>query len=118
MVSKGADVNLSNDHGNTALHYLCFYRYIDIIGYLLKESPLYVNILNKYGKSPLDKCNTEFKKRVLKLLPGPLGNAIFAKRRSFTEVKESVIFLTANFRLKTKAKRNFWLKVKDQTLAR
>ena len=49
-----ADVNFVNEHGNTALHYACFWNYPAIAEDLVEFGAL-VNVQNKYGETPLDK---------------------------------------------------------------
>ena len=48
-------MNFVNEHGNTALHYACFWGYIDIAEDLIDAGAL-VAIQNKYQETPLDKC--------------------------------------------------------------
>jgi len=54
-VEKGADVNIGNDHGNTPLHYACYWRRVEICEFLLDRGAL-VSATNKYGKTPLQKA--------------------------------------------------------------
>jgi len=30
LIDKGIDVNIGNDHGNTPLHYACYWRHAEI----------------------------------------------------------------------------------------
>jgi len=48
-------VNFVNEHGNTPLHYACFWGYADIADDLIGAGAL-VTIQNKYQETPLDKC--------------------------------------------------------------
>ena len=50
-----ADVNFVNEHGNTALHYACFWNYPGIAEDLV-DAGAKVNMENKYRETPLDKC--------------------------------------------------------------
>ncbi|KAJ3399421.1 hypothetical protein HDV05_001800, partial [Chytridiales sp. JEL 0842] len=53
--AKKINVNLANDHGNTALHYACFYNHKAIVAYLLKEvEGVQVGLENRYGKRAAD----------------------------------------------------------------
>ncbi|KAJ3217235.1 hypothetical protein HDU67_008257 [Dinochytrium kinnereticum] len=55
LMQAKADVNLANDHGNTALHYACFWRRKEL-ALLLVENGAILNVKNKYGKLPLDRA--------------------------------------------------------------
>lgn len=48
MINAGAYVNHTNVHGNTALHYACFWRYSNIVLYLAKTAAAHVKISNNY----------------------------------------------------------------------
>lgn len=50
-----ADLNFTNEHGNSPLHYACFWGYNDIAKDLVLHGAL-VSIANKYGDTPLDKA--------------------------------------------------------------
>ena len=54
-----ADVNFVNEHGNTALHYACFWNYPGIAEDLV-DAGAKVNMENKYRETPLDKCQVIF----------------------------------------------------------
>jgi integrin-linked kinase len=47
------NVNIVNDHGNTPLHYACFYRLIEIAIYLVDHGAL-IGAMNKNKKIPLN----------------------------------------------------------------
>jgi integrin-linked kinase len=51
-----ADINFVNEHGNTPLHYACFWAYSSIAEDLVNYGA-YVSVANKYGEIPLDKCS-------------------------------------------------------------
>ena len=55
LLRQKADVNFVNEHGNTPLHYACFWGYTDIAEELIDAGAL-VTIQNKYQETPLDKC--------------------------------------------------------------
>ena len=55
LLRHKADVNFVNEHGNTPLHYACFWGYTDIAEDLIEAGAL-VTIQNKYQETPLDKC--------------------------------------------------------------
>merc|ERR1712038_1986237 len=55
LLRQKADVNFVNEHGNTPLHYACFWGYIDIAEDLI-EAGAQVAIQNKYQETCLDKC--------------------------------------------------------------
>ena len=48
------DVNFTNEHGNSPLHYACFWGYSAIAEDLLLAGAL-VSLANKDGDTPLDK---------------------------------------------------------------
>lgn len=64
-----ADVNVTNEHGNTALHYTCFWGDQAVAEELLAAGAL-VSIANKDGDTPLDKARGALAKRLH-------GNLIF-----------------------------------------
>ena len=45
------DVNLTNEHGNTPLHYACFWSYQGIADDLIQAGGI-VTIANRFGTSP------------------------------------------------------------------
>ena len=63
LLKNKADVNFVNEHGNTALHYACFWNNAAIAEDLLEWGAL-VAIQNKYCESPLDKCSDSLAKRL------------------------------------------------------
>lgn len=52
-----ADLNFTNEHGNTPLHYACFWAYGQIAEALVYRGAK-IALANKYGETPLDKCNS------------------------------------------------------------
>lgn len=54
LVEAGAKINHSNKHGNTALHYACFWRMTEIALFLTKTANAYVKIANNYNQLPAD----------------------------------------------------------------
>lgn len=62
LLRERADVNFTNEHGNTALHYACFWGYDAIAEELVKAGAL-VSLANKDGDTPLDKTKGAFAKR-------------------------------------------------------
>ena len=55
LLKNRADVNVANEHGNTALHYACFWGDHAIAEELVAAGAL-VSIANKDGDTPLDKA--------------------------------------------------------------
>lgn len=55
MIRQKADVSFTNEHGNSPLHYACFWGYADIAEDLVHHGTK-VAIANKYGETALDKC--------------------------------------------------------------
>lgn len=49
-----ADINFTNEHGNTPLHYACFWGYEPIAEELIENGAL-AALANKDGDTPLDK---------------------------------------------------------------
>ncbi len=47
LVENGAEVNLANDHGNTALHYTCFFRFKECTIYLVQRAGARIHVVNK-----------------------------------------------------------------------
>ena len=56
LLRNKADPNLVNEHGNTPLHYACFWGN-QILAEDLIQAGASVSIANKYDHIPLDKCN-------------------------------------------------------------
>ena len=63
MLRHKADVNFVNEHGNTPLHYACFWGYSGVAEELIDNGAL-VSIQNKYQETPLDKCKGSLAKRL------------------------------------------------------
>ena len=63
LLRHKADVNFVNEHGNSALHYACFWGYTDIAEELIDEGAL-VAVQNKYQETPLDKCSNNIASRL------------------------------------------------------
>lgn len=57
MLKHKADLNFTNEHGNTPLHYACFWGYNSIAEGLVYRGAK-IALANKYGETPLDKCNS------------------------------------------------------------
>lgn len=55
MLKSRADVNFINEHGNSPLHYACFWGYQGIAEDLVAQGGL-VSLANKDGDTPLDKA--------------------------------------------------------------
>ncbi|KAI8817366.1 kinase-like domain-containing protein [Fimicolochytrium jonesii] len=86
LVAKGAEVNQANDHGNTALHYACFWRHQDVAVYLTKEAGAWVAIKNKYQKTPLGRTSLEIREELEGSAEG--AQTIQAPARTFAQAKE------------------------------
>lgn len=56
LLRHRADINFVNEHGNTPLHYACFWGN-QILAEDLIQAGASVSIANKYGHIPLDKCS-------------------------------------------------------------
>jgi Ankyrin repeats (many copies) len=67
-----SDVNFTNEHGNTPLHYACFWGYQSIAEDLIAQGAL-VSIANKDGDTPLDKARGTLSKQ----LHGTAAKTIF-----------------------------------------
>ncbi len=63
LLKNKADINFVNEHGNTPLHYACFWGYSNIAEDLVNYGA-YVSVANKYGEIPLDKCSGAVAKRL------------------------------------------------------
>lgn len=64
LLKHKSDVNFVNEHGNTALHYACFWQNDECAEDLL-ECGAIVSIENKYGESPVDKAPGRLAKRLM-----------------------------------------------------
>lgn len=58
-----ADVNFTNEHGNSPLHYACFWGYSEIAEDLVNHGAK-VAIANKYTQTALDKCKGNLAKNL------------------------------------------------------
>ncbi|GBM04167.1 Integrin-linked protein kinase [Araneus ventricosus] len=67
LLRNKADINAVNEHGNTPLHYACFWGYQAIAEDLINNGAL-VAICNKYGETPLDKCKGQMSQKLLGML--------------------------------------------------
>lgn len=63
LLRNRADVNFTNEHGNTPLHYACFWGYQAIAEDLVQHDAL-VSLANKDGDTPLDKARGTLAKRL------------------------------------------------------
>jgi len=63
LLRQKADVNFTNEHGNTPLHYACFWNYQSIAEDLVAQGAL-VSIANKDGDTPLDKAKGPLSKQL------------------------------------------------------
>ena len=63
LLKNKADVNFVNEHGNTPLHYACFWNYEALASDLIEWGAL-VSIENKYGETPLNKASGHMAKRL------------------------------------------------------
>jgi ankyrin repeat protein len=63
LLRNRADVNFTNEHGNTPLHYACFWGYQAVAEDLVTHGAL-VSLANKDGDTPLDKARGTLAKRL------------------------------------------------------
>lgn len=63
LLKHKSDVNTTNEHGNSPLHYACFWGYQAIAEELVNHGAL-VSIANKDGDTPLDKSKPVLAKRL------------------------------------------------------
>ena len=82
MLKNKADINFVNEHGNTPLHYACFWGYSNIAEDLVNYGA-YVSVANKYGEIPLDKCSGAVAKR----LHGKYLVVLYSTKRHVTSFK-------------------------------
>jgi len=87
LIAHGAEVNIANDHGNTALHYACFWRYKNIAEYLVLNNAI-VNIANKYFKVPLDRTSDEIRDKLKEISSQDPDEVVHAEARTFLEAAE------------------------------
>lgn len=59
-------MNAVNEHGNTPLHYACFWGYQQIAEDLINAGAI-VNISNKYNEIPLDKSKGQMAQKLHEL---------------------------------------------------
>jgi integrin-linked kinase len=55
LLTRKADVNAVNEHGNSALHYAAFWGYESICADLIAAGAL-ITFCNKYDETPADIC--------------------------------------------------------------
>ncbi len=63
LLKNNADINAVNEHGNTPLHYACFWGYQQIAEELMNSGAI-AGIANKYGEIALDKCKGKVKQNL------------------------------------------------------
>ena len=63
LLKHKAEVNFVNEHGNSPLHYATFWNFAAIAEDLVEWNAL-VTIENKYGETPLDKCQPSLGKKL------------------------------------------------------
>jgi len=63
LIKERSDVNAVNEHGNTPLHYACFWGY-DMICEDLLNAGAQVGIANKDGHTPIEKAKPSLAKRL------------------------------------------------------
>lgn len=69
LLKNKADVNAVNEHGNSPLHYACFWGFQLIAEDLISGGAI-ANLSNKYGEIPLDKCKGQMASRLHELASG------------------------------------------------
>ncbi|XP_009980461.1 PREDICTED: integrin-linked protein kinase, partial [Tauraco erythrolophus] len=74
LIQFKADINAVNEHGNTPLHYACFWGHLLLPQDLVGNGAL-VSIANKYGETPIDKAKTPLRE-VLKERAEKLGQSL------------------------------------------
>ena len=62
LLRNRADINFTNEHGNTPLHYACFWGYQQVAEDLIAHGAI-VSLANKDGDTPLDKARGSLAKR-------------------------------------------------------
>ena len=60
LLQKKVNINAVNEHGNTPLHYACFWNHEFIAEDLINNGAL-VSISNRFDETPLDKAKTTMK---------------------------------------------------------
>lgn len=63
LLRARADINFINEHGNSPLHYACFWGYQNLAEDLVTQGAL-VSLANKDGDTPLDKARGHLAKRL------------------------------------------------------
>ncbi|TPX63279.1 hypothetical protein SpCBS45565_g06735 [Spizellomyces sp. 'palustris'] len=86
LVSRGANVNHANDHGNTALHYACFWRHKEVAVYLAQDAGAHVAIKNKYQRTPLLRTSEEIKEALK--AEAAVARTVQSNARTFAQAKE------------------------------
>lgn len=83
LLRNRADVNFINEHGNSPLHYACFWGYQGIAEDLVAQGGL-VSLANKDGDTPLDKARGHLAKRLHGMIYKPINNLMsnFATKHS------------------------------------
>ena len=75
LLNANSTIDHKDHNGNTALHYAASLKHISCIELILDKKPDAAFIQNSEGLSPLDKCNEELKKLILrKFAPLPVDS--------------------------------------------
>ena len=90
LLKHKAELNFVNEHGNTPLHYATFWNY-PIIAEDLVEWGALVTIENKYGETPLEKCQASLGKKLH-------GKYIFTISTMLETIVQKVFDTNLNFR--------------------
>lgn len=53
LLSQGADINISDEYGETPLHSAALYGHLDVVKYLVEQGAD-VDVKNKFWETPLD----------------------------------------------------------------
>ncbi|KGL73977.1 Integrin-linked protein kinase, partial [Tinamus guttatus] len=69
LIQFKADINAVNEHGNTPLHYACFWGHDQVAEDLVSNGAL-VSVANKYGETPIDKAKTPLREVLKGGCPG------------------------------------------------
>jgi ankyrin repeat protein len=72
LIECGANINLSDQQGNTALHYAAIYNHVAVVMRLLQDDDLQLNRANSEGQTPLLSAFLNNSTQVIALLLTPV----------------------------------------------
>ncbi|KAI8912831.1 kinase-like domain-containing protein [Gorgonomyces haynaldii] len=88
LLDAGADINRGNGHGNTALHYACYWRNYELVSLLVSHPKCIVAIWNHYKQLPQEKTSFQIAELLKPLSEGKEPVEALSVTSPFTSLEE------------------------------